>query len=102
MYTGPMATPTHKSKSNESSRTISRGFRITYTQNALLDRESLVGKTSAIIRVLLSLYFNKKIPGVEGLISQEMKIAQQAELDRLERHRKRLKAVGEAKRNGTY
>lgn len=57
-------------KSYRTSRTTVRAFRITYTHDSLLDREQ---SASATVRALLSLYFNKKIPGVKEMIAQELR-----------------------------
>lgn len=58
-----------KTKPYKNSRTTVRAFRITYTQDSLLDREQ---SASAVVRTLLSLYFNKKISGIDVLIKQEI------------------------------
>lgn len=82
-----MATQSKTYKTNGSSRTVVRSFRITYTQDALLDREQLSNRASAIIRTLLSLYFNKKIKDVEALIDKEVQEAEVAKAQRIERRK---------------
>jgi hypothetical protein len=71
-----------KNKTYRNAKTTVRSFRITHTQNALLEREQKVDnrRASAIIRVLLSSYFNKRILDIEHLIAQEMCEAQEREL----------------------
>ena len=99
-YTSLMAPSIQRTQAHENSRTQVRSFRITHTQDALLDREQRSGRASAIIRTLLSLYFNKRIDGVEALVDEEVKKSRQAELERLEQHRARMKAQGLKRKQG--
>lgn len=81
---------------NKNTKTTVRAFRITHTQDALLDREqdSSKGRASAIARVLLSLYFNKKINGIEDLIRDELLHASIRESERIEKSKRGLGTNG--------
>lgn len=75
-----------KAVSYKNSKTTSRGFRITHTQNYLLNREQRKGdRASAIIRVLLDLYFAKRVVDADVLIEAEVDKATKAKVDRIER-----------------
>ena len=90
-----------------STRTKARTFRITHTQAMLLDQR-LKSNGSALVRVLLNLYFNKKLEkaklgvDVEALLKDEIRSAQDAILKNGDKFRNMLKAQSLAKRNGTF
>lgn len=80
-----------KSSVYKNSKTTSRGFRITHTQNYLLSREQRKGdRASAIIRVLLDLYFGGRISEAEVLVQAELEKATKAKVDRIERLRRKI------------
>lgn len=91
-----------------SSRTTPRQFRITHTQDALITQR-LGNRSSALIRVLLQLYFNRKLDAlkfqgidVEKLLDKEMIEAQEAILQGAKKGTAILKRTALAKRNGTF
>jgi hypothetical protein len=85
-----------------SSRTQTRTFRITNTQYNLLNTAPHKTRASAIVRVLLALYFNKKIPNIDLLIKAEESDIQTAKEKNLLNFREMLKNQGKEKRaNGT-
>jgi hypothetical protein len=61
--------------SGKSSKTKVWAVRITHTQYALMNSSKMMGRQSALARVLLSLYFNGKLNWIEPLISDEIKQA---------------------------
>jgi hypothetical protein len=92
----------------QSTRTLPKQFRITHTQAALLEQR-LKGKSSALVRVLLSLYFNKKLEylkfqgiDISTLLEKELSEAQEAVIKGAEKGTRKLKSVAVAKRNGTF
>lgn len=64
-----------------------RSFRITVTQNALLNKPSVKYKASAIVRVLLNLYLNArlKMDEVETAIAEEVRAADLRNSDKSKR-----------------
>jgi|SRR6185312_13683844 len=91
-----------------SARTKARTFRITHTQAMLLDQR-IKSSSSALVRVLLNLYFNKKLDklkihgiDIESLLRDEIKNAQEAILKNGDKFRNMLKAQSTAKQNGTF
>lgn len=95
---------TPNNQKTTSSRTVPRTFRISHTQSILLANPKIKTKASAIIRVLLQLYFNKRITGVDLLIENELKATEQAMKKQLDDFRIMLKTnnpKGRGKLNGT-
>jgi hypothetical protein len=82
----------------KNSRTRSRGFRITHTQYILLSAPSFKERASPLIRVLLNLYFNKKlnVSDIEDLITQEAAKSSAAELEGQDK----IRVFNENKRRG--
>lgn len=78
-----------------------RGFRITHTQDSLLNNPSIHSKSSAIVRVLLNLYFNKKIQGVEALIEAELDVVEKTQKKNFDKFREMLKSQKKEKKDGT-
>jgi hypothetical protein len=93
----PVAIPLRKPR-RASKNTVVRNFRITYTQDALLDRVSDGHKASAIVRTLLALYFNKKLDalGIENLIAEEIQRTQTAVWKNQEKFKERIPANGKS------
>ena len=58
--------------SGKSSKTKVYSLRVSNTHYALLNTERMSGRASALIRVLLSLYFNGKLKWVEPLLEEEV------------------------------
>lgn len=91
-----------------SSRTLPKQFRITHTQFNLL-QQRLKDKSSALVRVLLNLYFNKKLESlkfqgidIEKLLEKEVSEAQEAIVKGAAKGTALLKRTAIAKRNGTF
>ena len=89
-----------RQKKNGSSRSRIISARVEATQAFLLNRD-YKGKTSPVIRALLRLLFNKKIPNFEVLLQAEIASAEAAQEENLEKFRKVLVAQKEEKREGT-
>lgn len=85
-------------KSGASSKTVARAFRITHTQHNLLETSLYKDKASAIVRVLLQLYFNKRIPGVDSLIEAERILIKENVEKNFERFREMLRNQGVEKK----
>lgn len=86
--------------SKPSNRTKIKGFRVTITQATLLESPFLYNKGSALVRALLTLYFNKKLPAslnIEGMIEEEHRKAGEAERRSNELFTERVQAL----KNGT-
>jgi hypothetical protein len=83
-----------------SSRSKVRAFRITHTQNNLLNNAPYKGKANSIIRVLLQLYFNKRLPmnDVETLIEAEENSIAINQKENLLKFRQMLQVQGQEKR----
>jgi hypothetical protein len=100
-YPTPMPFQSKPTNKSVSSRTRTRGFRITHTQDSLLNSPSIGNKASAIVRVLLTLYFNKKIPGIDLLVEAELKNVDAVNEKNLQKFRDMLVKQGaERKNNG--
>jgi hypothetical protein len=83
-----------------SSRSKVRAFRITHTQNNLLNNAPYKGRANAIVRVLLQLYFNKNLRGieVEALIKAEENSIIENQKENLLKFRQMLQVQGQEKR----
>jgi hypothetical protein len=88
-------TPNYKARN---SRTRVKGFRITHTQFALLETPPHKEKAGAIIRVLLQLYFNKRIPGIDALIKAEEESVELIQASNLLKFRTMLQNQGKEKK----
>ena len=80
------------------SRTVVRSFRITHTQDRLLNTPPHKEKIGPIVRVLLQLYFNKRIPGIDELIKAETEAVDKIVKKNLANFREMLKNQGERKK----
>lgn len=62
----------------DSSRTRLTAFRISHTHHGLLNDPKFKSRSSALVRVLLGMYFNGRIPEADLLLEHEIKRATEA------------------------
>ena len=71
----PMPPTQAKPYRSSTSKSIPRTFRISHTHNNLLNQASHKDKASAIVKVLLTLFFNHKLGNIDDLIEAEYNAA---------------------------
>jgi hypothetical protein len=86
-----------------SSRTRAKTLRISNTQFILLESPAYKKRASALVRVLLTLYFNKKLTAfsIDSLLENELREADRAILVNGEKFREMLRKQAAEKKTGT-